>query len=642
MMKRSLFLLAFLGAARLAFAQGTAFTYQGRLDTTNGPANGLYDFRCQLYSAREFGALVSTTVTNAAVPVTNGLFVINLDFGLDALNGAERWLSIDVRTNNALNNFSHLSPRQRLAPTPYAVYATKAGGLQDGATITGTLSFNAPSGPPFNVGSSIKVPNLNADLIDGLDSTAFVLKTGDAMSGNLTIADPATLSFGSNVRQMINLWGNVYGIGVQAASLYFRTDDGFAWFRDGVHAVGTYDPGAGGTTLMTLSPGGNLAVTANNGGNAVSGDAGAFLGGVGVQGLTAGGLSAGVQGWAQGALNWGVFGRADGSNSIGVYGVANFPSGVNYGMYGESHSLQGYGVYGRNDAGIAVYGLQGPGSGGISGNTGVYGESTASGGNGVVGVANTGSVAFGVWGRSTDGDGGHFSGGRYGVYGSSGGFAGRFDGAVRIDGNSSHGKPFLQLHETEDGDYARISLQVADRPLWHVSVGGGDNSLVFYNDANSIVTSISEAGLLTTRVLTITGGADIAEPFRMSEANLPKGAVVVIDEENPGQLKLSTDAYDKRVAGIISGAGGVHPGLSLSQQGVVEGDQHVALSGRVYVQAETSTGAIKPGDLLTSSETAGHAMKVTDHTRAQGAILGKAMTGLKEGKGLVLVLVTLQ
>jgi hypothetical protein len=60
------------------------------------------------------------------------------------------------------------------------------------------------------------------------------------------------------------------------------------------------------------------------------------------------------------------------------------------------------------------------------------------------------------------------------------------------------------------------------------------------------------------------------------------------------------------------------------------------------VQADAANGAIRPGDLLTTSSTPGHAMKVTDHARAQGAILGKAMTSLAEGKGMVLVLVTLQ
>ena len=68
----------------------------------------------------------------------------------------------------------------------------------------------------------------------------------------------------------------------------------------------------------------------------------------------------------------------------------------------------------------------------------------------------------------------------------------------------------------------------------------------------------------------------------------------------------------------------------------------MAIAGRVYVWADASNAAIQPGDLLTTSATPGHAMKVTDHNRAQGAILGKAMTSLEDGQGLVLVLVSLQ
>ena len=142
--------------------------------------------------------------------------------------------------------------------------------------------------------------------------------------------------------------------------------------------------------------------------------------------------------------------------------------------------------------------------------------------------------------------------------------------------------------------------------------------------------------------LTIIGGSDVAEPFKMSVHEIPKGSVVIIDEDNPGQLKLSERAYDTRVAGIVSGANGIHPGISLSQKGALEGGENVALSGRVYALADASTSAIKPGDLLTTSPTPGHAMKVDDRDKAHGAILGKAMTGLKEGRGMVLVLVSLQ
>jgi hypothetical protein len=144
--------------------------------------------------------------------------------------------------------------------------------------------------------------------------------------------------------------------------------------------------------------------------------------------------------------------------------------------------------------------------------------------------------------------------------------------------------------------------------------------------------------------LTIRGGSDLAEPFKMSsgDGQAPEGSVMVIDEQSPGRLKVSSQPYDTRVAGILSGANGIHPGIQMQQEGALEGGRNVALSGRVYVQADASNGPIYPGDLLTTSSTPGRAMKVTDHLRAQGAILGKAMSGLSEGNGMVLVLVTLQ
>jgi hypothetical protein len=126
-------------------------------------------------------------------------------------------------------------------------------------------------------------------------------------------------------------------------------------------------------------------------------------------------------------------------------------------------------------------------------------------------------------------------------------------------------------------------------------------------------------------------------------AKVEAGMAVSIDPASPGKLTLSTTAYDRRVAGIISGAGGVKPGMVMSQEGTLADGKHpVALSGRVYCWVDASQGAIEPGDLLTTSSTPGHAMKVADAAKAQGAIIGKAMTGLKQGKGLVLVLVTLQ
>jgi hypothetical protein len=157
-------------------------------------------------------------------------------------------------------------------------------------------------------------------------------------------------------------------------------------------------------------------------------------------------------------------------------------------------------------------------------------------------------------------------------------------------------------------------------------------------------TRLDVAGTARAQVLVLTGGADLAEPFDIAGAEaLQAGYVVVIDENNPGQLRMTDQPYDRKVAGCVSGAGGVEPGLVMEDEGsAAQGDFPVALSGRVYCWVDASYGAIQPGDLLTTSPTPGHAMLASDLDRAGGAILGKAMGTLLEGTGLVLVLVTLQ
>jgi hypothetical protein len=169
-------------------------------------------------------------------------------------------------------------------------------------------------------------------------------------------------------------------------------------------------------------------------------------------------------------------------------------------------------------------------------------------------------------------------------------------------------------------------------------------------------------GTIRGSVIQITGGADLAEPFVVGSEAATKpgsdegegaeshdsdavrpGAIVVIDPANPGQLKLAKEPYDRKVAGIISGANGLSPGVVMKADDAQDADtQPVALSGRVWCWCDASYGAIDPGDRLTTSTTPGHAMKVTDRDRADGAVIGKAMTALDSGTGLVLVLVSLQ
>src|SRR5690348_15808160 len=108
-----------------AFAESTAFTYQGRLSEGGGPAAGIYDLRFALYDSPSGGSVIGGPQTNSAVVVSNGMFIAQVDFGAAAFNGSPRWLEIAVRTNGA-TSFAALTPLQAVAPAPYAIMANNA------------------------------------------------------------------------------------------------------------------------------------------------------------------------------------------------------------------------------------------------------------------------------------------------------------------------------------------------------------------------------------------------------------------------------------------------------------------------------------------------------------------------------------
>jgi hypothetical protein len=99
---------------------GTAFTYQGRLTDGGTLANGSYDFRFQLYDAASVGNQLGSIIQED-VAVTDGLFTVALDFGAGAFNGEARWLEVGVRPGSSAGAYTALSPRQSLAPAPYAL-----------------------------------------------------------------------------------------------------------------------------------------------------------------------------------------------------------------------------------------------------------------------------------------------------------------------------------------------------------------------------------------------------------------------------------------------------------------------------------------------------------------------------------------
>ena len=398
--------------------------------------------------------------------------------------------------------------------------------------------------------------------------------------------------------------------------------------------------GGGGSLTLPFSGAGALPSCLFSVDNSGSNDAWAIFGrsqkSLGVFGQTLG-SSSGVLGRNDGAGGQAVFGYAS-AGAVGVLGISENAEGI----IGVSKRGSRAGVVGRNDECVPQPGfpcfLPEDGGAGVYGYA-VYNEP------GLLGISEYGDGVRGTANRA-DGRGGYFAN-------LAGGTALQVEGRLELNGvlsqhNAICGNDWNIFFRSHGDPMHGVGWHGAGKPwagveydgpvLWGWAGGalgttrGGQKSALWWDDT----------GMVSVKVLRITGGADLAEPFPVKEDKLEPGSVVVIDDEQTGQLKLSVAAYDTHVAGIVSGANGIKPGLSLHQQGALEGTQEVALTGRVYVKADATGASIKPGDLLTTSDLPGHAMKACDHDRAQGAILGKAMSSLNTGKGLVLVLVSLQ
>jgi hypothetical protein len=147
--------------------------------------------------------------------------------------------------------------------------------------------------------------------------------------------------------------------------------------------------------------------------------------------------------------------------------------------------------------------------------------------------------------------------------------------------------------------------------------------------------------VVVTGDITLPIGMDCAEEFDISEIPLVvPGTVMVIDQD--GRLQPSNCPYDKKVAGVISGAGDCKPGIILGRQEPRDSKMPVALVGKVYCKVDAAYSPIEVGDLLTTSPTRGHAMKAADQVKAFGAVIGKALRPMENGQGLIPILVALQ
>jgi hypothetical protein len=337
--------------------------------------------------------------------------------------------------------------------------------------------------------------------------------------------------------------------------------------------------------------------------------------GYGVKGQSTGAIEAGDQGIGVWGVNSGtgigVFG--DGQNGIGVEGVSSSTettlstaNSTNVGVMGSS--AHGDGIFGSG----ARNGVHGQSA--SPADSGVWGENTGSGvgvagssvgGNGVLGTSAS-ATSSGVWGNNT--------GAGTGVAGSS------------VGGNGVAG---TSASATSSGVWGNNTGA-------GVGVAGSSKS----GNAGEFSGNVLVTGTLTVNKDVILAGADCAEQFDTTETQLEPGTVVVIGQE--GTLRESREAYDRRVAGVVSGAGAYKPAIVLDRRPPDKNRIPVALIGKVYCKVDAAYAAIEVGDLLTASPTPGHAMKAVEPSRTPGAVIGKALGPLPSGTALIPVLVALQ
>ena len=311
------------------------------------------------------------------------------------------------------------------------------------------------------------------------------------------------------------------------------------------------------------------------------------------------------------------------TNWVGVYGTHS-GDGTFPGVWGETDSTSA--------GGSAVRGWATATTGG---SYGVYGRSSSIGGVAVYAENNSNGTALAALGN------GSF----------------REQATLRVE--NTQPSAGMAAYIKSQGTWATMHLEndSTGEVLW-LQRDNSDGPFIVAHNADTVrnVFTVSQSGYTKVAVLEITGGADFSEGFDVSALPIESceesagnpivpqpGMVVSIDPANPGRLVVSHKAYDTTVAGIVSGAGGVKPGMLMAQaESPADGNLPVALSGRVYCLCDAANGPIVPGDLLTTSARPGHAMKATDRDRAAGAVIGKAMSPLADGTGLVLVLVSLQ
>jgi hypothetical protein len=213
-----------------------------------------------------------------------------------------------------------------------------------------------------------------------------------------------------------------------------------------------------------------------------------------------------------------------------------------------------------------------------------------------------------------------------------------------VQGIGTTGRGIVGVSQTQD------AIKGTTAAPQHAGVSGTNTGGGYGLWASSTATGLYAQGtpaayfegdvLVTGDVILVNQGGDVAEDFDVDAApvNAEPGTVLIIKEN--GALSASEAPYDTRVAGVVAGAGTLKPAIVLQRVTSQRPRSPVALAGKVFCKVDATLGAVKAGDLLTTSSTLGHAMKVADRSRALGAIIGKALAGLDAGFGLIPILVS--
>jgi hypothetical protein len=348
---------------------------------------------------------------------------------------------------------------------------------------------------------------------------------------------------------------------------------------------------------------------------------------------------------------FGVIGSAIADNAFGFLAGSDLEFNQHAGVYGESDqqgviglttSPSGTGVYGGGTkaanapAGTGSIGVRGETANGIGvqgrsfGNgAGVFGTSTA--GEGVHGDNNSDTLAA-VAGIALN-----LNGTGAGVFGESKGKGAGVAGVNKAPGGAVG---IFGESESREGVFgisrSSLTAAVAGIALNPDGTGAG----VYGESQGKGPAAFFKGDVFVTGDIKLIN-ADCAEDFDVSGlVKVEPGTVMVLGHE--GALSESQQAYDKRVAGVISGAGQYKPGIVLDKQQTLGNRQPIALMGKVFCKVDAQFGAIEVGDLLTTSPTPGHAMKTSDPFKAFGAVIGKALRPLTEGQGLIPILIALQ